>query len=203
MHPEISDVPIRDIHLPDMVLWWPLAPGWWLLLILGVLCLIAVLWYRRHFKFRALQKAASKELDLVFTAYRHHYDARRFVQELSVLLRRISITRYGANDIAHLTGEKWLQFLVRGLRPSLNRSGLKFTTGEGRNLITVPYRSFKSSSNSSSNSSSARVQVDVEALHQLAVEWIASLATLNELDKNPSEAHAADTSRKEEAYVSV
>ncbi len=26
---EPSELPLRDLHLPDAVGWWPLAPGWW------------------------------------------------------------------------------------------------------------------------------------------------------------------------------
>jgi hypothetical protein len=41
---------LRDIHLPEPVSSWPMAPGWWLLIIVGCLLtgwLIVVL-YRRH-----------------------------------------------------------------------------------------------------------------------------------------------------------
>ena len=30
-------IPLRDLHLPDAIGWWPLAPGWW-----GVLVILAV-----------------------------------------------------------------------------------------------------------------------------------------------------------------
>ena len=29
-------LPLRDIQLPDAVSWWPLAMGWWLLLLVMV-----------------------------------------------------------------------------------------------------------------------------------------------------------------------
>ena len=33
----MNELGLKDIHLPDVGLWWPLAPGWWLLLILVLL----------------------------------------------------------------------------------------------------------------------------------------------------------------------
>ena len=27
-------LPLRDLHLPEPVGWWPPAPGWWILLLL-------------------------------------------------------------------------------------------------------------------------------------------------------------------------
>ena len=48
MKPDLSQ--LRDIHLPPPVSWWPLAPGWWLLL--GTLLLLTAiafwLWRRRR-----------------------------------------------------------------------------------------------------------------------------------------------------------
>ena len=32
-----AEIPIRDLHLPEPVGWWPLAPGWWLLITIAVL----------------------------------------------------------------------------------------------------------------------------------------------------------------------
>ena len=24
-----TQLPLRDLHLPETIGWWPLAPGWW------------------------------------------------------------------------------------------------------------------------------------------------------------------------------
>ena len=29
-----TTLPLRDLHLPDPIGWWPLAPGWWFVLVL-------------------------------------------------------------------------------------------------------------------------------------------------------------------------
>ena len=30
-----QQIPLRDLHLPDAISWWPLAPGWWLAIAQG------------------------------------------------------------------------------------------------------------------------------------------------------------------------
>ena len=31
-----QQIPLRDLHLPEVIGWWPLAPGWWFLIALAV-----------------------------------------------------------------------------------------------------------------------------------------------------------------------
>ena len=84
------DLPLRDIHLPEPVSWWPPAPGWWLLagllILLAVGALLVWRWYRRG----RLGRSARRALERVFVDYRHHGEPQRLLRELSVLLRRIA-----------------------------------------------------------------------------------------------------------------
>jgi hypothetical protein len=42
-----ASLPLRDIHLPAAISWWPPAPGWWLLAIALTLGPLSVgLWWR-------------------------------------------------------------------------------------------------------------------------------------------------------------
>jgi len=36
---------LNDIAAPNAISWWPLAPGWWLLIILVLLSLVALAYY--------------------------------------------------------------------------------------------------------------------------------------------------------------
>jgi len=32
----VNELPLKDIHLPDAITWWPLAIGWWLLIVMVI-----------------------------------------------------------------------------------------------------------------------------------------------------------------------
>ncbi len=42
MNPE--NIPIRDLHLPEMIAWWPVAPGWWVLFVLFLFAFGFIIW---------------------------------------------------------------------------------------------------------------------------------------------------------------
>lgn len=176
MQAQMPDIEIRDIHVPEVSLWWPMAPGWWMLALLPLLVMFGFWLYSRRHQYRSVQKAASRELDRVYESYRRHHDSKRFVRDLSVLLRRISISRYGRHA-ANLTGESWLVFLDRGLLAGVNRSGFKFSGTVGQCLLSVPYRK------------DIRVEVEVDKLHRLSLEWVSSLSRRNQLDLETRQTH--------------
>ncbi len=69
---------MRDIHTPDGVDWWPLAPGGWLLLLLGSTLLVFSL--LRQYRGNRLQHEARSELiarDLLFAVLARRCDFHR------------------------------------------------------------------------------------------------------------------------------
>ncbi|MDG1818447.1 MAG: DUF4381 domain-containing protein [Porticoccaceae bacterium] len=54
---------LRDIHLPEPISWWPLAPGWWILILTGcaLLAWLVRFLYRRH-NARLYRRQAQKQL---------------------------------------------------------------------------------------------------------------------------------------------
>ena len=186
MQPDTSNIPLRDIHLPDPVSWWPPALGWWLLLALLILSIVFVFWLIRRRRLFKLRNTSIAELEAIYKTYQEQYDAKRFTQELSVLLRRVSISYYPTTDAAGLTGATWLEFLDSLLSPKHNKSGQKFANGVGEVLIKAPYQHNLKNSD-----------IDAEALYQLSAEWIYSLGPVQPLKtQNPNARH-------EVAHVSV
>lgn len=134
MNPQ--ELPLRDLHLPDAVGWWPLAPGWWLLAALALVGLGLLV--RRYLEGRrrsAARRYALKQLESITAAYTRDGDAVALGAEVSELLRRTMLAYAPRSDVAGLTGEAWLAWLDRDLdRPH-------FVSGDGRPVIEWPYRS--------------------------------------------------------------
>ncbi len=130
-----AELPLRDLHLPDPVSWWPLAPGWWLLLALAIVAVAMLIraWFRAWSR-NAARRQALRALEARVADYGRHRNAVRLGSELSELLRRTMLAYAPRADVAGLTGEAWLHWLDRGLdRPA-------FAAGHGRPLIEWPYR---------------------------------------------------------------
>ena len=58
----MNELPLRDIHLPDVSLWWPPAAGWWLLVILATLALVYLPRMLRWWRLKPVKKLSLREL---------------------------------------------------------------------------------------------------------------------------------------------
>ncbi|MGE0858472.1 MAG: DUF4381 family protein [Gammaproteobacteria bacterium] len=87
---------LRDIHLPAPVSWWPLAPGWWLLLIAVLLAALGLVLWRRGAPTRRLRRAALAELAAIEAAYVTAGDGHACAAALSRLLHRLAVLARGS-----------------------------------------------------------------------------------------------------------
>lgn len=130
------ELPLRDIHLPGEVPFWPPAPGWWILAALIVAAaIIGWLLYRRNRMLKlSATRLAREELQNIMARYETEKDPVSLLKQLSILLRRLSISLFPRTEVASLTGQAWLEFLDR-------KTGLNsFSTGTGQLLSEAPYR---------------------------------------------------------------
>lgn len=133
MDPE--QIPLRDLHLPDAIAWWPPAPGWWILL--AIFIVLSVLLLRRYLRARArgaARRHALEALDELTAAFESHRDAVTFSADVSELLRRTMLAYAPRAEIAGLTGDAWLEWLDRDF------DAPRFRTATGRKLLELPYR---------------------------------------------------------------
>ncbi len=155
MNPQDIPLPLRDIHLPAPVSWWPPAPGWWALLALGLLLALTAWLCMRAWQRRQRRRDALAAFANIKQQFADNHDGVELVSELSVLLRRVSISYYPRGQIASLKGSEWLQFLDTHCRHA------QFRYGCGRVLVTAPYMSHNTS-----------VDVDSGCLLQLCEHWL-------------------------------
>lgn len=147
MDPE--KIPLRDLHLPDAISWWPLAPGWWVVIAVALFALgyLLRIWLRTRAR-GAARRYALQQLEMLVQAYEQHKDLVAFGADASALLRRTMLAYAPRQDVAGLTGEAWLQWLDRDLAQPV------FVDGPGRQLLDLPYR----------NPQSATAVADVDRL---------------------------------------
>lgn len=145
---------LRDIHLPDAVSWWPLAPGWWLLAVL-VVALALLAWHRLSRPGRKPLRALSlDELARIRAAVDAGEDGHAALNELAGLLRRILISYRGRDGYADSTGTAWAAQL-RELSPA------GFTDADLELLVAARYR--------------REVDADLAALLDACERWIGNL----------------------------
>ena len=133
MNPE--EIPLRDLHLPEMTGWWPLASGWWFLIALAGCGLLYLLWRAfKKYQHNAARRSALSQLRYLKAEYAWKGDAVSLGLQLSELLRRAMLAYAPRDEVAGLTGPSWLEWLDRGL------SDKAFSEGPGRNIESLPYQ---------------------------------------------------------------
>ena len=134
MNPQFdpSQLPLRDIHLPEAVAWWPPAVGWWVLaavvLLVGAVLSVRAWQQRRH-------RAARRALKDIVRALESGVEPAECVSDASIVLRRFAMTmNRKSGDVAGLAGERWLEYLAGNSRDP------RFAAGAARLLLDAPYR---------------------------------------------------------------
>ena len=130
-----TQMPLRDLHLPDPVGWWPLAPGWWFILLLVATALGYLTWrtYQR-WRHNAPRRFALRELARYEAEYLKHHNPVTLSKQLSKLLRRGMLAYAPRDEVAGLTGDSWLQWLDSGMPLPY------FHTEGGKSMLELPYR---------------------------------------------------------------
>ncbi len=156
-----TSLELRDIHLPEPISWWPVAPGWWILAASILLIIIVFFIIRKIYSSRQLKREISSELEKIKQQFQETQNKSQLAKSLSILLRRASITYYPANNIAGLTGSDWLLYLDT---TKTNSSGSKkFQSDTGRILLHAPYLP-----------DDKKLDFDAPALISLCESWLSS-----------------------------
>lgn len=127
-----QQLPLREIHLPEAVGWWPPAIGWWLLAILAPLFFVLSIMLYKHLTRKTAKKTAKKLLQKI--QQNSALDDKHKLQEISALLRRVAISISPRVNTASLTGQTWLKYLDSSVK------GTPFSEGAGKCLADAHYQ---------------------------------------------------------------
>ena len=149
-----SQLPLRDIHLPETIGWWPPAMGWWILVFaIPLLIFLFIFLYKRLNRHTAI-KTAKRLLQTIKLNTKISNEQK--LTELSMLIRRTAISVFPRADVASLTGKAWLKFLDNSLDKP------RFTEEGGVLLTDSVYQKEKQ-------------QVEVTPLITLCEDWLKAL----------------------------
>jgi len=108
----MTALPLRDIKLPIEPGFWPLAPGWWLVLLV-LLTLLALLtyqwlkWRKKHRRWLHIEtQLAQIEFDYLQTK-----NKQQLLVAVSAYLRRFIKFQLHDNQAVSLTGLDWIEYL--------------------------------------------------------------------------------------------
>lgn len=117
---------LPEQFMPGTVSWWPLAFGWWLLgfVTLCLLAALAVFFYRRHKKTKAIRVALSqlKELEAQLSSTNTAQKREHLLSNLSALLRKATNDYFRKPIYSTQSGKAWrkgLDSLVNSYQPIL------------------------------------------------------------------------------------
>ena len=103
---------LRDIHLPADVSWWPLAPGWWVLIaVIFALSVWALFKWQKRRKHQQLLLEVKQELAQIQSTYSQQPSELTLILNYSELLRRLLMLHLGREDTARLSGLKWFELI--------------------------------------------------------------------------------------------
>lgn len=147
-----EELPLRDIHLPDAITWWPPAIGWWLLLAVIIVAAFGCwLLYKKLTKKTAVKTATAL---LMSIKQAENTDELETLKQLSACVRRVSISVNSRSEVASLTGKEWLNYLDQSVE------GTPFSTGVGQYFSDALYRK------------KAPGELEVGALIELCEHWL-------------------------------
>lgn len=110
LSPEIAAklAELKDIHLPEAVSWWPLAPGWWVLIGLVAAAIVALI-VAAYLRRRTVRYRALKELESL--RRRSDVPVGPAALAIEILLKRVVLQRAHLSPHASAHGAEWVDIL--------------------------------------------------------------------------------------------
>ncbi|MDA8622030.1 DUF4381 domain-containing protein [Psychrosphaera sp.] len=99
---------LKDIQTPEPITWWPLAWGWWLVIILVLVAIyIAILLVMKRIENNKAKKQALKMLVQIHNEPHPH----KTVIAINDILKRVMLAYISRENIASMNSKQWIDSL--------------------------------------------------------------------------------------------
>ncbi|MBV34519.1 MAG: hypothetical protein CMP47_03570 [Rickettsiales bacterium] len=158
---------LRDIHQPEPVSWWPLAPGWWIIIALVVLIaalfIIKAILKKRHYRYVRLAVKELKQL-------KQTNEETRWLAKSHNLMRRLSLCYVPEDKIGRMNQQEWQSFLQATSKQSTNNQTLSEQTLNA--FVDLPYKPASYSETLDKDAILNEVTQWAEGLPEQAKQWL-------------------------------
>lgn len=146
---------LKDIHLPEPIGIFPLATGWWVVIVTTLLVLATGIFFLiKRYKQNSAKRRALALLKRYETDYHTQQNPIKSCALVSELLKRVALVYYPREQVAALSGQHWITFLNQTSK-ALDFSTMQFY------LTELPYQTQRPTENASLN-----------PLFEIARQWI-------------------------------
>ena len=121
---------LKDLQLPEAVSVLPLAPGWYGVIFIIILIMLALSYWQIR-RLAHQRKVASIVELLTLIEQQNSSSGTQLLAEVAILLKRVAREKFPEQQPQNLFGEPWLQFLDSSGKTT------QFTQGAGRILLEV------------------------------------------------------------------
>lgn len=125
---------LRDVRTVHVVSAFPLAMGWWLLIIFAIFLIFVFIYmlYQRSLYHKSWKFNLESEIDEISQNIKNR-SLKDIISYINEVLKRIAIHYYGRNETASLQGEDWLKWLS-----ARDPNGFNWVK-RGNILVNLPY----------------------------------------------------------------